>query len=133
MSHLKLNQKAIKQLAKAMNMPIKDGEIGCSGKCGYVYLKTDDGLKPIMLDHDTRKPVEVGCEHEAIEAVEYYINRLAQYIAEKIDDLDFSNMPDLPHPRDFVYVYAEDGPVVDDHDMATDDATALINSIKEKL
>lgn len=100
--------------------------VSCSGRKGIPYLRVGADKWPLAKNQATKKPVEVACEHEALDLIDNFMFELSMFALVKLLE---GQLVHLPKPEDFFYVFTED--VEDTPVEDTSDAAALLAIISQ--
>lgn len=116
---------------RALGMCINEEtrEVSCSGRPGVVYLRHEGAVVPLAHSAKTHKPVQVSCEHAAMELINDFYRVLLTTGVEHI--MNDKPLPHVPDPQDFLYVFSDEEPELEV--TSTTDADTLISHIKEAL
>lgn len=117
------------RVLKALGFEPDSYAITCSGRPGVVYIRQAGELRPLARDSKTMKPLQLNCEHEAVELIEQLYQVLFLQGLQAI--MQGKEMPKAPDPNDFKYVYMDEEPEPEVTNTA--DADTLVARIKENL
>lgn len=123
-----MKKQAMTLVAKALGMTTENGKLTCSGRPGTAYVRIDSTPCPVAFDARTKKPLVLSCEHEALELIQRYMQALLFESISRALVGDLLNMPYVPDPEDFFYVFADEEPELEV--TSTADAEAVIAAVK---
>lgn len=119
------------RLMRAMGMNINDetNEVSCSGRPGVVYVNHQGEVIPLAYDSRTHKPLQLDCEHGAIDLIMNYYRELFAVGMKNV--MLGKDLPYVPDPEEFKYVFVDEEPELEV--TSTADADNVIAHIKEAL
>ena len=117
--------------ALALGFKREGNALACSGRKGYLFGPSPDQSvkeKVAIARNPDGTPAECSCEHEALEMVESLYGRILilQLLASALG----TELPPIPQPEDFMYVFVEDH--TEPEVTSMDEAGSILDSIRRK-